>query len=238
MDQEYLDNIKLISNKACEIIIKELHRRPGMLLCTASGTSPLSTYQLLARKYKEDPNLFDRLRILKLDEWGGIRMDNPQSCEVYLQKNIVQPLHISTDRYIAFNTNPDQPEEECVRIASYLKQNGPIDICMLGLGLNGHIAFNEPADHMQPHCHITLLSEKSLNHSMANRMGEMPTFGITIGMADILQSKKIILLVTGSGKKEIISKFLSGRITTNLPASFLWLHPEVVCLVDNKAISD
>jgi galactosamine-6-phosphate isomerase len=238
MDVEYLNNIELISNKASEIIIDELQRRHGMLLCTASGSSPLLTYQLLARKYKEDPGLFGNLRILKLDEWGGIRMDNPQSCEVYLQKNIVQPLHISTDRYIAFNTNPGQPEEECIRIASWLKQNGPIDICVLGLGLNGHIAFNEPADHLQPHCHIISLSEKSLQHSMATRMGEMPAFGITIGMADILQSRKIIMLVTGPGKKEIISKFLSGRITSELPASFLWLHPEVVCMVDNKAISD
>ncbi len=235
---EYLDNLELISKKACEIIIEELRRKPGMLLCTASGSSPLVTYRLLAMKCKEDPDLFSKLRILKLDEWGGIRMDNPQSCEVFLQKNIVQPLNISTDRYIAFNTNPEQPEEECVRIASYLKQNGPIDICVLGLGLNGHIAFNEPADHMQPHCHMTPLSEKSLQHSMATDMGEIPTYGITIGMADILQSGKIIMLVTGTGKKEIISKFLSGRITTELPASFLWLHPEVVCMVDNKAISD
>ena len=238
MNIEYLDNLEMISMKACEIIIEELQRRPGMLLCTATGSSPLVTYQLLARKYNEDPDLFGRLRILKLDEWGGIRMDNPQSCEVFLQENIVQPLHVSTDRYIAFDTNPEQPEEECVRISSYLKQNGPIDICVLGLGLNGHIAFNEPADHLQPHCHITPLSAKSLQHPMAIRMGEMPTYGITIGMADILQSGKIIMLVTGSGKKEIISKFLSGRITTELPASFLWLHPEVICMVDNRAKSD
>ncbi len=237
MDIVYLDNLELISKKACEIIIEELRRKPGMLLCTASGTSPLNTYKLLAGKYKENPEQFGKLRILKLDEWGGIHMDNPQSCEVFLQKNIVQPLNISIDRYIAFNTNPEQPEEECIRIGSYLKRNGPVDICVLGLGLNGHIAFNEPADHMQPHCHITPLSEKSLQHSMTTRIGEMPTFGITIGMADILQSRKIIMLVTGSGKKEIIGKFLSGRITTELPASFLWLHPEAVCLVDKKTIS-
>jgi len=236
MDIEYLDNLELISKKAYEIIIEELQRKPGMLLCTASGTSPLITYKLLAGKYKENPEQFGKLRILKLDEWGGIRMDNPQSCEVYLQKNILQPLHISSDRYIAFNTNPEKPEEECIRIESYLKQNGTVDICVLGFGLNGHIAFNEPSDHLQPYCHITTLSEKSLQHSMAFQMGEIPAFGLTLGMADILQSKKIIMLVTGSGKKEIISTFLSGRITTELPASFLWLHPEVVCLVDKKAI--
>jgi len=236
MDIRILENIETVSKTACDIISDELIRKPEMLLCTASGASPLTTYKLLSGKYKENPSQFDKLRILKLDEWGGIAMDNPESCEAYLQENIVRPLHVSSDRFIAFATNPEQPEDECIRIVSYLKQNGPVDICILGLGQNGHIAFNEPGKFLRPYCHVATLSEKSLQHPMAVQMGEMPTFGLTIGMADILQSRKIIMLVSGAGKEEIIGKFLSGNISTEVPASFLWLHGDVVCLLDKNSI--
>lgn len=236
MDIEILDNTELLGKKACDVICHELNIKPDMLLCAASGSSPLTTYKLLAEKFKDNPKLFDRLRILKLDEWGGIPMDNPQSCEIFLQENIVHPLHLSSDRYITFNSNPEHPEDECIRIAAYLKHNGPIDTCILGLGLNGHIAFNEPGNFLQPHCHIATLSEESLQHPMASAMGEIPTFGLTIGIADILQSKKIIILISGPGKKNTISAFLSGKITTQVPASFLWLHNDVTCLVDKNAM--
>lgn len=236
MEIEFSNDSESLSKKASDIVYEELIRKPEMLLCIASGSSPLITYKILGEKYKENPSHFRKLRILKLDEWGGIAMNNPQSCEAYIQKNIIQPLHVSADRYIAFNSNPERPEEECSRIASFLKSSGPIDICLLGLGLNGHIAFNEPGDFLLSGCHIVVLSQQSLQHSMASGMVDKPTFGLTIGMADILQSKRIIMLLTGSGKKEIINAFLSGRITTKLPASFLWLHHNIVCLVDNYAV--
>jgi galactosamine-6-phosphate isomerase len=235
MKVEFLDDYELLSRRACDIIIEGLAGNPGMLLCTASGASPLLTYHLLEKKYKEKPGQFDKLRVLKLDEWGGIAMDNPQTCEVFLQESIIRPLHLDPGRYAGFKSNPERPEKECARMASWLKHNGPVDLCVLGIGLNGHIAFNEPGDHLHPHCHIAVLSEQSMQHPMAVLMGEKPSYGLTIGMADILRSKKIIMLVTGSGKKEMISTFLSGKITTALPASFLWLHPDVVCLVDKNA---
>jgi len=236
MEIEILDNTDVLGNKASDLICHELEIKPDLLLCAASGSSPLTAYKLLAEKYKENPKLFKKLRILKLDEWGGISMDDPQSCEMFLQENIVHPLHVSSDRYISFHSNPENPEDECTRIAAYLKHNGPIDTCVLGMGLNGHIAFNEPGNFLQPHCHIATLSEQSLKHPMASGMGAIPAFGLTIGVADILQSKKIIMLVSGSGKKDIIHTFLSGKITTEVPASFLWLHHDVTCLIDKNTI--
>jgi len=236
MDIEILDNTELTGRKACDIIYHELKIKPDMLLCAASGSSPLVTYRLLAEKYREDPGLFDRLRVLKLDEWGGISMDDPQSCEIFLQENIVQPLGVSSDRYISFDSNPENPADECTRIAAYLKTNGPIETCVLGLGLNGHIAFNEPGSFLQPYCHIATLSEKSLQHPMASGMGRIPAFGLTLGVADILQSKKIIMLISGNGKKDTIQAFLSGKISTQVPASLLWLHGNVTCMVDKNAM--
>lgn len=236
MKIEYFDNYSLLSSKAADLIVDELSVKRELLLCAASGFSPELTYRMFSEKVIETPELFERLKIIKLDEWGGISMDNAQSCEVFLQKNLIQPLKISPERYISFNSNSENPEEECNRISSYLKNNGPVDVCVLGLGLNGHIAFNEPGDFLLPDCHIATLSQKSMSHPMAKEMGEIPTYGLTIGMADILQSKKIIMIVTGNGKTEIINQFLSGKITTKLPASFLWTHPNVACFIDKTSL--
>ncbi|NNE76048.1 MAG: galactosamine-6-phosphate isomerase, partial [Pricia sp.] len=152
------------------------------------------------------------------------------------QQNIAIPLDISAHRYISFASNPLFPEKECERIQKELLQEGPVDICILGLGRNGHIGFNEPSEYLHPHCHVAKLSQESLQHQMADTMEIKPSYGLTLGMADILQSKKIVLLLTGSNKGKVISQFLSKQITTQLPASFLWLHPNVTCYIDATAL--
>jgi len=232
MKIEHCQDYESMSSMAADIIYGALLRKPDLLLCTASGNSPAGTYKNLVKMYKDSPALFDKLRIIKLDEWGGIAMNNPQSCESFLQDRLIRPLGIDPSRFVSLASDPADPEKECMRIQDWLKENGPIDLCALGLGRNGHIAFNEPADHLLPNCHITVLSEQSLKHSMATGMKQVPSYGLTLGMANILQSGKIIMLITGAGKKEMIRDFLSGKINTLLPASFLWLHPKVICLID------
>ena len=166
-----------------------------------------------------------------MDEWGGIRRDHPETCETYLKKYILQPWDIKDENYISFDSNAIDPQAEVSRIQRYLNQNGPLDFCVLGLGLNGHIAFNEPSAFLQAECHIATLSEASKNHPMFVNMDDKPTYGLTLGMANILQSKKILLVILGKNKQAVIEKFFTKEITTSLPASFLWLHPNVDCLM-------
>ncbi|MEI6751756.1 MAG: 6-phosphogluconolactonase [Paludibacter sp.] len=219
-----------LSDYASDLIVSEIDVKPNLLLCIATGNSPSETYQKLAQK--KDKFSTEELRIIKLDEWGGISPTNPESCETYIRTYINKPLGITEENYIAFNSNPAEPLDEAARIQTYLDKNGAIDVCILGLGANGHIAFNEPSAYLQPYCHKATLTEKSMEHSMAKNMGnEMPTYGLTLGMANILQSKKIIMIIAGKGKEDIIKRFLSKEINTNLPASFLWLHPNVECLM-------
>lgn len=118
-----------------------------------------------------------------------------------------------------------------------MQTQAPIDLCILGLGKNGHIAFNEPGDTLHPYCHVAQLSPESMQHTMAQTMQTQPTYGLTLGMADILSAKKIILLITGSNKKSAIEKLLQSNLTTHLPASLLWLHPDVDCLIDENSLS-
>ena len=236
MKIDILNTYEELSRKAKDIIIQEIEKNKDLLLCTATGGTPTETYDLLGKEYLVNPELFDQLRILKLDEWGGIPMNHPATCESYLQALLIQPLQISGSRYNGFNSNPTDPTQECMNIQDKLDKEGPIDLCILGLGMNGHLAFNEPADFLHPNCHIAELSPMSLEHPMASEMQTKPPYGLTLGMADILHSKLILILINGQQKKTIVSKFLSKKITSLVPASFLWLHPNVICLIEKDAI--
>ncbi len=236
MKIHYCTDYRKMSRLCSDSLISGLRENPEQLLCTATGHSPLGVYKNLVDAYLLEPKVLEKLRILKLDEWGGIPCEDPNSCETFIREKILKPLHISPDRYISFKSNPTSPEKECERVQGEIRHNGPIDTCILGLGKNGHIGFNEPAEALYPNCHIAQLSQQSLQHEMTNTMTIKPSYGLTLGMADILWSKKIILLLTGSHKQNIISKLLSEEITTQLPASFLWLHHDVECFVDSMAL--
>jgi galactosamine-6-phosphate isomerase len=230
-----LDSYDQLSREAASLIIKELERKNNALLCAATGDSPTGTYLILKQAFNSRPLLFADLRVIKLDEWGGVPMNSPCTCESYLQYHLTGPLQIKGDRYISFQSNPQNPVVECARIQQELKQAGPIDICILGLGMNGHLALNEPGEFLEAGVHVAELSESSLKHPMINDMETKPSYGLTLGIADILHSAFILLIISGAKKKEITSKFLGRKISTALPASFLWLHANVVCLIDQDA---
>jgi len=237
MQIDILNTFEELSQKAGDIIIREIQNNKKLLLCTATGETPTRTYELLGKEYEIQPGLFDQLRVIKLDEWGGISMDNPATCESYLQTHLINALQIPVSRYIGFNSNPSNPKQECSRIMEKLNREGPIDLCILGLGMNGHLALNEPAGFLQPHCHVSKLSAQSLEHSMISEIQIKPKYGLTLGMADIMLSKMIILMINGVKKKDIVSRLFSKKITSSLPASFLWLHPNVICLVEKDSLS-
>jgi galactosamine-6-phosphate isomerase len=236
MNISILESYEKISQQAASMIINQLERNKKILICAATGGSPTGTYRLMIEAYNKQPELFSEVSIIKLDEWGGIPMADPGTCEFYLQHNLIKPLGVPESRYISFNSLTTDPHLECKRIQKKYDLYGPIDVCILGLGVNGHVALNEPSDLLEPRAHVANLSEITLQHSMVQAMSRKPSFGLTLGMADILQSKMIILLITGASKKKITRRFLSGKLTTSLPASFLWLHPNVECLLDRDAL--
>lgn len=236
MNIQYFTNYDEMSQRCSTIIIESLKENSNQLLCAATGNSPEGVYKNLADAFVKNPEIFNNLKIVKLDEWGGIPATHPNSCETYIKRKILRPLNISNNRYVSFESTPDSQELECGRVQMELKQKGPIDICVLGLGRNGHIGFNEPADVLIPYCHVARLSQESLHHQMVEDMQNKPTHGLTLGMADILQSGVIILLATGPNKKNTINDLLTEKINTGLPASFLWLHPNVHCFVDSSVM--
>ncbi len=237
MNFQYCTDYEGMSLQATDFLISELEKKSGQLLCVATGNSPLGVYQKLKSVKNEHPKCFEKLRILKLDEWAGLKMNDPSSCESYIRNNILEPLKIPLDRYTGFQSDPEDLKAECDRVQAAIGHQGPINLCILGLGKNGHIGFIEPADRFIPHCHVVKLSETSREHVMVDNLVKKPVYGLTLGMRDILASKKIILLVTGTGKESVVQEFLKGHVSTRLPASFLWLHPNVQCYLDKSSFS-
>ena len=225
-----------MSRTGASLILEALKKKPNLLLCAATGRSPEGLYIELATMAHSDLEPFKQLRILKLDEWGGIPENHPVSCEYFLNKKLLGPLDIPQERYISFASDPDEPETECWRIRSEIKREGPIDICILGLGRNGHLGLNEPAPKLESFCHVAALSAESLKHPMIASLEQKPEYGLTLGLKEILDSRLIIMLVSGKEKKHIAEKFLEAKVSPELPASFLWQHPQVECLVEQSVL--
>jgi galactosamine-6-phosphate isomerase len=236
MEYSIFDTYDEISRHAADIVIGQLRANGSLLLGAATGSTPQGLYVRLADEARRDSSAFRALRLMKLDEWLGLPMDDPGTCEYYLRTRLVQPLTIAEDRYFSFDSDPKEPEAECRRMSQLLDRNGPIDVCILGLGVNGHIAFNEPGSALMPRAHVARLAKTSQSHSMMADHASKPEFGLTLGIADIFRSRMILLLVSGVNKREIVKYLLTQNISSDVPASLLWLHPNAICLLDRDAV--
>lgn len=226
-----------LSRQAAGFILGAIRRKPESLLCLPTGSSPARVYELLAAEHRQDPSAFAAVRIIKLDEWGGLAMDDPASCETALQKQILQPLGIAPERYFAWHSQPKDPAAECSRVAAWLALHGPIDLCLLGIGINGHLGLNEPDEALLPGPHVAQLTPESLQHGMLREARTPPRFGLTLGLADLLQSRRVVLLASGLAKAVPMQRFFWREIFTDCPASLLWLHPRVSVFCDEPASS-
>lgn len=228
MHFRYFKDYGSMSAAAARIFKEAVTGTDFPVACLATGGSPLGMYRLLRTSGSD----YRELTVIKLDEWLGLPMDHPATCEAYLRKEVLEPLGIPGNRYIGFHSDAEDPNAEVARMNSELARLNNINICVLGLGRNGHIGLNEPADFLSPHCHRTLLAEESRGHAMLASGRVTVTEGITLGIADILKADRILLLVAGAEKKEVFEHLCQPRITSQLPASLLWVHRDVEVLVD------
>lgn len=224
-----------MSREAAQWMLERMTQGRHGPICLASGGTPTRMYQLVAQQWA-DPAFDKPARnplLLKLDEWGGLDEHDASSCEFHLRETLVRPLEGKV-LFEGFRGTASPLESECERIAHWLRTHGPLKACILGLGLNGHLGFNEPAEYLQPHAHVTLLSDTSLQHAMLGDRTARPTRGITLGMADLLQADEILLVVSGKSKRDAMARLLTPEIVPQFPASFLWLHPRVHVYCDEE----
>ena len=224
-DREALDR------EAAALVREAADARPDLLICLASGDTPTGTYELLG----DTPDRLASARFIQLDEWAGLGAGDPASCAAYLERTVRSPLAVRPERWIGIRGDAPDAAAECGRVGAALEAAGPIDLCILGLGRNGHLGLNEPAESFDPFCHVATLAEQSRGHPMLAGTGDSVRKGLTLGLGEILRARRILLLVSGAAKREPLARLAARRVTPALPASFLWLHGDAVCLCDEDA---
>lgn len=226
-----------LSDTAADRFVDEFRQKPESLVGLATGGTPEGLYQRLVARHRADPTLFSQARWIVLDEWGGLEEDDPATCGHYLQTRLFEPLNVGPGRICRWSSQPFNPQEECRRVEKWLADEGPIDLQVLGLGKNGHLGFNEPGRELIAGPHVATLTEESLTHAMLSTARSRPTFGLTLGMGEILRSRQILLLVSGGAKSQQVLRLASGNITSEFPASLLHCHGAVTVYCDLEAAS-
>ncbi len=228
-----------MSRKAANIISAQIILKPDCVLGLATGSTPIGTYQQLIARYQEGDLDFSQVRTANLDEYRGLTRDNDQSYYYFMYHNLFKEVNIDmANTNIPDGTNPDSAAE-AARYDQVIRDLGGVDLQLLGMGHNGHIGFNEPGDAFDKGTHCVDLQPSTIeaNKRFFASIDDVPKQAYTMGIQTIMSARKILLLVSGAEKAEILHKALCGPITPHVPASVLQLHNDVTVVADEAALS-
>lgn len=228
-----------MSRKAANIISAQIIMKPDCVLGLATGSTPVGTYRQLIEWYEKGDLDFSRVSTVNLDEYRGLTHIDPQSYYYFMQENLFD--HVNIDKaatHVPDGTNPDAADA-CAKHEQIIKSLGGIDLQLLGLGNNGHIGFNEPGAAFEKETHLVDLAESTIraNARFFTSIDEVPKQAYTMGIRTIMQAKKILVVVSGEGKADIVSRAFFGPVTPEVPASILQMHPDVTVVCDEAALS-
>ncbi|NLV88240.1 MAG: glucosamine-6-phosphate deaminase [Tissierellia bacterium] len=231
-------NYEEMSKKAAEIFIDAIKEKPNIILGLATGSTPIGLYKELIRAHKEEGLDFSKVTSFNLDEYVGLSPDHPSSYGYYMREELFDHINIPKENAHVPNGKAENLEEYCKEYDEMIEKAGGIDIQLLGVGENGHIAFNEPDESLSIGTNIVKLTDNTIevNSRFFDSIEEVPKTAISMGIGGILKAKKIVLLANGKKKAPVIKKLLNtDRVTTKFPVSFLLLHPDVTVIVDEEA---
>ncbi|MDE6504263.1 MAG: glucosamine-6-phosphate deaminase [Clostridia bacterium] len=225
-----------MSQKAFEIMADVVKNKPDAVLGLATGTTPLGLYGRMIKDCKANGTSYKNIKTVNLDEYAGLDGNNKNSYASFMKENLFNGLDIDLKNTHIENGSASDAEKECERynkVLCGLKQ----DIQLLGLGSNGHIAFNEPGTPFGAEVHIVNLAESTIrdNSRLFDNKKDVPVSAYTMGPKNIMQAKKILVLASGANKADAVYGAVKGEISESLPASVLQLHPDCIMIVDKEA---
>jgi len=230
------DDSGQVALATAEMIREQLNKKPASLICFAAGHTQRETLELLAEWYKNGELEFDRCRLIGLDEWVGLAGDLPGTCLHFISENVFKPMDISPERYFFFDGCTDDLDAQCAAANAYIDRFGPIDLVVLGAGMNAHLGFNEPGVGLDLRSHVCDLDNTSKTVGTKYFESSVPlTRGITLGLRDLLSAGTLILQVTGKHKVDVVKKICDGEISNMVPASLTRNHSNAVLLIDTEA---
>lgn len=227
-----------LSEKAARIIIDTVRQKPNAVFGLATGTTPLGLYKRLIADHKENGTSYKQVKAVNLDEYKGLSKDHPQSYAYFMRKNLFDHIDIDLNNTYIENGMAEDAQAECKRYDEILEKY-PRDVQLLGLGSNGHIAFNEPNTPFDSTTHVVTLADSTINDNarLFEDISEVPRKAYTMGLNSIMQAKKIIVLANGLNKAQIVARLMYGSPSEELPASILYNHKDCTVILDEEAAS-
>lgn len=227
-----------LSVRAAKVMLEVVKENPYAVLGLATGTTPLGLYAHMIADHEKYGTSYAHIRTVNLDEYKGLPKTHEQSYAYFMRKNLFDGLDIDPENTNIENGMAEDEEKECTRYDALLGRL-PRDIQLLGLGSNGHIAFNEPGTPFGSGTHVVTLAENTVkdNARLFDDISEVPRKAFTMGIRQIMQAKKILILASGANKADAVYKMVKGDVTERVPASVLQLHPDCVLIADREAAS-
>lgn len=232
------DTYETMSAQAAEAVMQKITSQRNGLLSPASGDSPTGLYKELVNGLDNKKIDISGWKFVGLDEWLGMNGDDEGSCRFHLNNQLFNPLHISENNICFFDGKTKDLNAECDKVESFIAKQGGIDVAIVGLGMNGHIGMNEPGTSPSLHSHVAEIDP--LTQQVGQKYFKEKTHiskGLTLGIADLMEAKNVILIVSGSKKAEIVRRVLEEEISEQLPASLLRNHENFSVYLDAEAAS-
>lgn len=227
-----------MSSRAFELMKKVVVGNPRAVLGLATGSTPLGLYQKMAEDHSNSGTSYKEVRTVNLDEYAGLDITSDQSYVYFMRKNLFEHLDIRLENTNIENGKAENAERECARYNALLDELQQ-DIQVLGIGSNGHIAFNEPGTPFGSETHVVALAESTIrdNARLFANEADVPRRAYTMGLKNIMRAKKILILANGANKAKAVYGLVKGEVTESVPASILQLHPDCTLVCDEAAAS-
>ena len=228
-----------LSRKAADLLAAQVLLKPDCVLGLATGSTPIGAYQELVRKYEAGALDFSQVTTFNLDEYRGLTPSDPQSYAYFRHHNLFDHVNLRPgSTHLPDGLNPD-PAAESARYEAAIRAAGGVDLQLLGMGHNGHIGFNEPCSEFPLDTHSVDLAESTIraNTRFFDSSDQVPRQAYTMGIGTILRARRILIVVSGADKAEILKQAFYGPVTPQVPASVLQLHPDVTLVADTDALS-
>jgi glucosamine-6-phosphate deaminase len=227
-----------MSAAAADVVAGKVREKPEAVFLLPTGTTPLGMYRRLVEMHHREHHSFARATFFNLDEYLGLPPDHPASYHVYMQENFYGLVDADPAQIHVPDGSAPDPQAECERYEAAIREAGGVDLCVLGIGRNGHIGFNEPGAPFDSRTRVVRLSESTRRVNASDFEGDRaPERAITVGMASIFEARKLLLLASGANKAWAAAAALRGEISETVPASMLRRHPNATFLLDRDAAS-
>lgn len=239
MELIIVENYEELSKKAAQFVTSQVILKPEGTIGLATGSTPVGMYAEIVKMYRHGIVDFSKIKTFNLDEYYDLSPDNDQSYIFFMNENLFNHVNLKKENISIPDGMTKDIQVECDSYEKKIRESGGIDLQILGIGRNGHIGFNEPDVKFEATTHIVELDEGTIqdNSRFFDSIDDVPKQAISVGIKTIMQARKIVLLATGKEKAQPIYEMIHGKITPNLPASVLQLHPNVTVIMDREAAS-